>query len=388
MKHVWITGLGWLAPEAFADISTAKCDSPLAPEITAFETPEGAPTFGFECLSFRLEDDLPNFKGYLDRVSAMTAAACRRALRDAGLEHDKERTQRLGIAQATLFGGLDSMEVFAKKLQSASPKFAPPLPFTHGYANAPGALTCIELGLRGPAATFAGDGLCGLQALAFAFDAVADAKNERMLAVAGDALSRAAYAHWLASGKLNPAGRRQAAEAGRPNLIPGEGAAAVLLEDAEAAVARGAKPLAEICGLGLAATSSTAASAVELWEKAAVAADWPSKLRPEDSPLFVSAAPLPDKLEKGERELRRRFAAFGRWQANADVAPKEFCGESSAAPLLGVVLSALVLSGRAWSHRLPPISDASSPDEFNLACVCGGDAVFADAAGIVVLRRP
>ena len=247
-KRVLITGFGALVPAAVAD-GTA------APEITGFEVPEGAPTFGYELLDFKVEEHFPNIKTYLDRVSALALTGAKLALENAGLRDQTTRPAGLeiGCAYGTTFGGLDSMGLFWKKAKTANPKFAPPLVFTHGYANSPSSLVCIEFGLRGPAATFSGSNLSGVEALQFAFDQIAAANDAGeaacMLVGASEALSAALHAHLNAEKLLSASGKAQV------GIIPGEGAVFLVLESEASVAARGRVPLAVLHGVGMAANA-------------------------------------------------------------------------------------------------------------------------------------
>ena len=155
-----VTGFGWLAAPPFAQAldGTLAALPETAPEITGFETPAGAPAFGFELIDFKIEAYLPNLKTYVDRTSALALSAAKLALQDAGLLEREARPAgvEIGCSYATTFGCLEAMGLFWKKVKSTNPKFAPPLPFTHGYANSPSSLVCIEYGLKGSAATFSG----------------------------------------------------------------------------------------------------------------------------------------------------------------------------------------------------------------------------------------
>jgi 3-oxoacyl-(acyl-carrier-protein) synthase len=143
------------------------------------------------------------------------------------------------------------MGIFWNKVKTSNPKFAQPLPFIQGYSNSPSSLLCIEFGLRGPAATFSGGYLAGVEALMFAYDQIAySAENstdkgngEIMLVGASESLSQAAWAHLLASGQLSTTGDWS------HGMIPGEGSAMVVLESEASALKRGARIYAEIEGV-------------------------------------------------------------------------------------------------------------------------------------------
>jgi 3-oxoacyl-(acyl-carrier-protein) synthase len=223
------------------------------PELTAFEVPSGAPAWGFEVLDLPLEKELPNIKSFIDRTSALALLAAKPALADAKLlpggdaaAADSMRvSSETGCAYGTMLGCLEGMSIFWNKVKTTNPKFAQPLPFTQSYANSPSSLLCIQYGLRGPAATFSGERLAGIEALQFAFDQVRSGDGDIVLAGASESLSLPAFNHLLASGQLSVSGKWE------DGAIPGEGAVALVLESAESAQRRGVKAYAEIESVGI-----------------------------------------------------------------------------------------------------------------------------------------
>lgn len=317
------------------------------PEITAFEVPEGAPTWGFEVLDFSVERELPRIKSFVDRTSALALAAGRLALADARLLERDRRPPGAGIgcAYGTTLGCLEAMAIFWNKIKASNPRFAQPLPFTHGYANSPSSLLCIEYALKGPAATFSGERLAGIEALLFAFDQLAAGAGDIILAGASESLTPAAYNHLLATGQLSRTGNWE------DGVIPGEGAAMLVLESAASAARRNVQALAEITGVEL--WPSGRRGALEAFPEAAVFG--PARCeRPRPAKLFSC-------------EL--------------------FTGELlSAAPVLGALLAAGALGGRYAAGRLPRPATDSPPAAFSDAVVVGIERD--GTAGAVMLRRP
>jgi 3-oxoacyl-(acyl-carrier-protein) synthase len=363
-RRAVLTGLGAVAPFPFSAAlsSTARPGEaqPSTPEITGFETPEGAPAFGFEC-EFSVEQELPRFMTFLDRTSALALAAAKRALADAGLLEANSRPKGLeiGCAYGTTFGCLEAMGLFWKKVKSGNPKFAPPLIFTHGYANSPAALLCIEYGLRGSAAVFAGEELAGLEALLFAHDQLAAGAADCLLVCAGESLTRALHAHLFAAGRLRLSGR-WTLETAEPGLVPGEGAACLVLETAASAVARGKRPLAALTGVSIAADSAGRPAA---WEEAARAVGGP----PAGAAWVALAAPWNPEADKVERAFWSRFLSGPPARL---AAPKLLTGEAfSVSPLWNVLCAAAVLSGRSPSAGFPGVPPDAPPVSADIGCV-------------------
>ena len=389
--RVLITGLGYLAAPALSEALAGKRAAPpeVAPEITGFEVSEGAPAFGFEAPDFKLEAYLPHFNTYVDRTSAFALAAAKLALADAGLLDQAARPAgvEVGCAYGTTMGCLEAMGIFWKKVKSANPKFAPPLPFTHSYANSPSSLLCIEFGLRGSAATFSGERLAGVEALLFGFDQIAAGSAKIVLAGASESLTRALHAHLLSEGRLSASGCATAWGEENDGVVPGEGAAFLVLEEAASAAARGKQAYAEVAGVGL-GSGSALSPYLEAWDRAGEAAVQGLDLS-AGPVLVVAATPEEPAVDSWEGPFWAKRLAKS--PGSAAIAPKLFTGElMSVSPVLGTLLAALVLSGKAPKCGLPGArafgeAGASAEGPFSLAFAGAIDPLA--SAGIVALKK-
>ncbi|HEY3324693.1 MAG TPA: beta-ketoacyl synthase N-terminal-like domain-containing protein [Planctomycetota bacterium] len=365
-RPVVITGFGLICPPPLNEALAGRLQAPPqpTPEITAFEVPEGAPAWGFEVLDFSLEKELPNIKSFVDRTSALALGAAKLALTSAGLLSAEQRPGDIGCAYGTTLGCLEAMGIFWNKVKTSNPKFAQPLPFTHGYANSPSSLLCIEFGLRGPAATFSGERLAGMEALLFAHDQIASGAGEIILAGASDSLTQAAYNHLLATGQLSRSGNWD------DGIVPGEGAAMIIVESQDSAKKRGARILAGIDGINLLRVDETAA----------------------EPPMHVATPPqrtvvlvsTPNKHRGGGR-------VDPRWALEMPlIAPRYYTGDMLAAsPLAGVALGAGIL-GRCFAgvsaSVLPLVRPCALESCVQYAVATGYDT--SGTMGLTMLRRP
>jgi 3-oxoacyl-(acyl-carrier-protein) synthase len=184
---------------------------------------------------FQLSDYVKTVASYIDRCSALGLAAVAEAVDSARISKANGDEKPWGLYYATAWGCLDSMERFFEKVKK-NPKFAPPLVFSHAYANSPTSIICIEFGLGGPGTTLCEGNTGALTAIGLAHDRMisnAGQETPGVLVAASDALS---------------AGARATADS--RGLIPGEAAGAVTLELEPAALKRGLAPLAIILGWG------------------------------------------------------------------------------------------------------------------------------------------
>jgi len=251
-----ITGTGVVAPSGVVPLE-------------ALALPDGrmAPPFGCPVQGFDVKKHVPSVISYLDRCSALALVAAKLALESAGVAARKPpaavapgsvpnpepRTPNpaWGLAYASAWGCLDSMELFFAKVAAGQAKFAPPLVFSHSYANTPSSLACIEFGLTGPGATFAQGASGAIVALGWARDRLlrtGGGECAGVLALASDSLSKALRRHYAAAGELSPDGKLAPFDPQSAGTVLGEAGAAAAIELEPAARARGAKPLAAILG--------------------------------------------------------------------------------------------------------------------------------------------
>lgn len=114
----------------------------------------------------------------------------------------------------------------------------------------------VEVGCRGRSLTVSTGCTTGLDSLGVAVDAVASGRSARVLVAAADAaLTPAVVAGFQRVGALStrPVSPERAScpfSRERDGFVLSEGGAALIVEDAELAAARGARPVLEVCGWG------------------------------------------------------------------------------------------------------------------------------------------
>jgi 3-oxoacyl-[acyl-carrier-protein] synthase II len=260
-RRIAVTGLGAVTPvgtgkeEVWANLLAGRLGfAPVASFDThAFSVHLGAEVRGFSPAPYVRRLD----PARLGRASQLAIAAARLALADAGLAEAGEPAAvaavapaLAGVAMGTTSGEPREVERFddrylAGELDAVGAEFMTLYP-CHMIA----AHVARELGFAGvntmiPAACAAGN-----YALAHAVDVLRAGRAELMLAGGADAFSRITYAGFARLGAIAPE-RCQPFDRRRKGMIPGEGAAVLVLEPLDAARRRGARIYAEVAGYGL-----------------------------------------------------------------------------------------------------------------------------------------
>ena len=254
MSGIVVTGIG-----AVTSIGTGRrelWESLLAgrsgiSEVTSFDTSRHPVHRGGEVHGFRAADHLKRLDpDELGRASQLAAAAARLALADAGLDPASLDPERGGVVMGTTSGEPIEVERFddrwvAGELDRVGPEFLERYPNQWIAANVAG-----EVGFGGPVAMIPTASAAGNYAVAHAFDLVRAGRADVVLAGGADSFSRITYTGFARLGAIAPE-RCQPFDRDRKGMIPGEGAAVLVLESAERAAARGARAWAEVAGYGL-----------------------------------------------------------------------------------------------------------------------------------------
>jgi 3-oxoacyl-[acyl-carrier-protein] synthase II len=192
----------------------------------------------------------------LDRFGQFSVVAAQMAVDDAQLDLSREDSDRVGVMMGTALGGIgyaeEQLAVFLTQgLRDVSTTLA--------LAVFGGASSCniaIELGLHGPNSTNAMSCASGTIAIGDAFRQIRDGYADVMLAGGAEAplapLCYGAFALIRAMSTRNddPSTASRPFDKDRDGFVMGEGAAVLLLEERERAVARGARIYAEVAGFG------------------------------------------------------------------------------------------------------------------------------------------
>jgi nodulation protein E len=257
MHRVVITGIGVVSPVGLGldEFWRALVEgrSGIAPlTITGTErlsTPIAAQVPGFDPdAHFR-----PRQAHVLDRFAQFAVVAARAALRDAQREVSEEDALEAATVIGTGSGGQSTLDAAYLKLYGESGDKLHPLSIPRLMVNAAASQVSIDLGLKGPAWTVATACASGAHAIGQAFHMVRNGQAPFALAGGTEAcLTVGSIKAWEALRALSNDTCRPFSKT-RSGFVLGEGAAMLLLEPRDRAMARGARIYAELLGFGMSA---------------------------------------------------------------------------------------------------------------------------------------
>ena len=239
-RRVAITGLGVVAPCGLG--KEAYWSGLLGPGLTAVG--RATEITDWDATPYY---DSPKDARRADLSEQFAIAAATEAIEQAGqLTAD---SSRIGTIFGTGVGGIHTLEEQIQVRLDKGERRVSPFLVPMMMANAPGASVSMRFGLRGPNETICTACAAGTHALTYAArliawglaDAVISGGSEH----AGTLTSLASFGNMTA---LSTTGTSRPFDADRDGFVMGEGAAALVLEEWEMAVDRGATILGEVLG--------------------------------------------------------------------------------------------------------------------------------------------
>lgn len=258
-RRVVITGLGIISPvgkspaEFFSNLMAGHSGIKRlqADFIEQLSIRIGAPVEGFDPAAHFSKIQLSG----IERFSQFALVAAEQAVQDAQLELSEAEQPRAGVCMGSCLGGASSLEDGYIETLTRNPPRVKPLSVLLSMNNAAASHLSIKYHLQGANITYAT--ACSSSAIAIgeAYRRIKHGYADVMLAGGSEAmLTLGAMKAWealrtLAQEDPNDAGAScKPFSKDRSGLVLGEGAAVLVLEDAERAARRGAKIYAELAG--------------------------------------------------------------------------------------------------------------------------------------------
>jgi 3-oxoacyl-[acyl-carrier-protein] synthase II len=264
LRRVVVTGLGALTPigntvEEFWN-SLINGVSGAAP-ITYFDASKFKTKFACELKNFNVEDFIDRKEARrMDRFAQYAVVSSEEAMKDANFDLDKIDLDRAGVIWGSGIGGLETfqIEVLNFAAGDGTPKFNP-----FFIPKMIGDIACghisIKYGFRGP--NFGTVSACAssTNAIIDAFnyirlghaDIMVTGGSEAAVTIAGMGGFNAMHA--LSTRNDDPKTASRPMDKDRDGFVLGEGAGALILEEYEHAIARGATIYCEVGGGGMSA---------------------------------------------------------------------------------------------------------------------------------------
>jgi len=259
VRRLVVTGLGMInavghdRESSFKAIVEGQCG---IERITLFDASSFSVQIAAEVKDFDPKTVMdPKEVKKADRFIQLGLKAAAEAIADAGIDESVER-ESFGVSCASGIGGLPTIEKNSIVLHERGPRRISPFFIPSALANMLGGFVSIAHDLKGPNLGSVTACAAGTHAISEAAKTILLGGADRMLVVGGEAaitgIGVGGFAAMKALSTRNddPQHASRPFDAERDGFIMGEGAGALVLEEYEAAKARGAKIYGELIGFG------------------------------------------------------------------------------------------------------------------------------------------
>ena len=266
LKRVVVTGMGAItplgntAPETWEN--TKKGVSGAA-EITHFDTSKFKTHFACEVKNYKPLDHFNRKEANkMDLYEQYSIIAANEAIKDSGLDLDKEDKNEIGVVFGVGIGGIHTFEEEAVNYAKTGEEFGPrysPFFIPKMISDIAAGQISINYGFHGP--NYATTSACAssTNALADAFNLIRLGKANVIVAGGAEAaiwptgVGGFNAMHALSTRNDDPTHASRPFSGSRDGFIMGEGSGVLILEELGHALARGARIYAEVAGEGMSA---------------------------------------------------------------------------------------------------------------------------------------
>lgn len=260
-RRVVVTGIGVVTPigtgrAAFWDGLQGKV-SRVGP-ITRFDPSPFRSRMAGEVPDFDPADYIETRRvRRFDRFAQFGVAATQLALADAELDPKREDSERIGSSMGTALAGVARAEVEHANYMRGGLREVDPSLALAVFGGAASCNVAIEFGISGPNTTNGMSCASGSMAIGDGFRSIVRGDADIMLSGGTEAplspLCFGAFAVIRAMSTRNddPVTASRPFDRGRDGFVMAEGAAVLVLEERDRALARGAPIYAELCGYGV-----------------------------------------------------------------------------------------------------------------------------------------
>ncbi len=259
MRRVVVTGMGMISAlghdkeSIFKAVCAGECG---IDQITIFDPSNYSVKIAAEVKDFDPTTVMPPKEvKKADRFIHFGLKAAKEAMEDANFGDDIDM-ERFGISAASGIGGLPAIEKNSIILETRGPRRISPFFIPSSLVNMLGGFVSIKHGLKGPNLSAVTACAAGTHSVSEAVKTIICNGAERMLVVAAESaitgvgIGGFAAMKALSTRNDNPKHASRPFDTDRDGFVMGEGGAAIVLEEYECAVARGASIYGEVIGFG------------------------------------------------------------------------------------------------------------------------------------------
>lgn len=258
-KRVVVTGMGIVSPigigmeNFWQGIKEGKLG---IKEITRFDTSDFKAKVAGEIQDFVAKDYMePKTAKRMERFCQYAVVAAKEAMKDSGLDMEKEDPYRVGVSIGSGIGSLEAMEREHNNLVNKGPNRISPMLVPLMITNMAAGNVSIQLGLKGKSLNIVTACATGTHSIGEAYRSIQAGDADVMFAGGTESsispIGIGGFAALTAlSTQEDPKQACRPFDKNRDGFVMGEGAGVVVLESLEHAKQRGAKILAEISGYG------------------------------------------------------------------------------------------------------------------------------------------
>ena len=258
-RRVVVTGMGCITPignnvdEFWKGIEEKKCG---IDKITAFDTTDYKVTLAGEIKNFNPEEYIDKKEAKrMDRFTQLAMVAAKEVMVDSQLNVDEIDSTRFGLIIGSGIGGLGTTETGVTILNEKGPGRVSPFFIPMAITNMAAGNVSIAIGAKGQSGSFSTACASATDALGDAFRMIRHGYQDVMMAGGTEAavipIAIASFSNMKALSTSTDKNRASIPfDKERNGFVMGEGAGALILEEYEHAMARGAKIYCEIGGYG------------------------------------------------------------------------------------------------------------------------------------------
>ena len=272
-RRVVVTGLGMLTPLGSDAASSwdglVAGKSGIAP-ITSFDMADYPVRFGGAVPEFDMDEYLsPKEARRIDGFMQIGLVAGMHAMKDAGLSITDANRHRAGVAAGSGMGGIVTVENTHRVVLDKGPTRVSPFSVPGCVINMIAGHLSIRFGLRGPNVTMTTACATGNHNIGFGARMIAWGEADVMLVGGAEKATSPTTMAGFAAMKALSARNDDPESASRPwdrdrdGFVLSDGAAMLVLEEYEAAKARGAHIYCELAGFGMSADAHHITSPAE-----------------------------------------------------------------------------------------------------------------------------